>query len=183
MQFTISIIGAQNTGKSAFIAAILGETFSTDTDSFDDGVTHNFDTTKGTVTFTMFEKCLSKPDCYFLFFDKFSETSLVDAFKTIIKLRRTFSGPIVLIGSKSDIGGNYPAKVFIKIAKFCKIYKVESINVSARSQYCINQPFQYILGDAKILDDWQPSNAMEAQLLAEFDSLSGDDAKTEIVSF
>lgn len=104
MQFTISIIGAQNTGKSAFIAAILGETFSTDTDSFDDGVTHNFDTTKGTVTFTMFEKCLSKP-------------------------------------------------------------------------------FQYILGDAKILDDWQPSNAMEAQLLAEFDSLSGDDAKTEIVSF
>lgn len=149
----------------------------------DNFVTSEFKTTKGVATFTTIEKHLDDPDGYFVFFDKFSESSLVNAFKTIIKLRRTFSGPIVLIGSKSDIGGNYPKKLYSKIAKFCQIYNVESINVSARSRYCIDRPFQYILGDAKILPDWQPSNAMEAQLLAEFDSLSGDDAKTEIVTF
>jgi GTPase SAR1 family protein len=178
MQFTISIIGAQNTGKTAFIAAILGKSFQPDNFEMS-----TFKTTKGVATFTTIEKHLDNPDGYFVFFDKFSENSLVDAFKTIIKLRRTFSGPIVLIGSKSDIGGNYPTKMFNKIAKFCKTYNIESNNVSARSRYCINQPFQYILGDAKILDDWKPNNAMEAKLLSEFDSLASDDAKTEIVTF
>lgn len=158
--FNIAVIGEAATGKSAFLLSHLtGQFVISNTEPINTVI--EFETEIGFIGLNFIEETIdveniatsgchiigTTTDTVFVFFNKFATTGVENASKIVKHIRTILPQvPIVLIGSKSDIGGEYANQMYNDIFFLVdSTNNIEFYDVSARSSYNKDRPIQHVL--------------------------------------